>query len=68
MIRLAVLAPAALRSLVVQVQSEQANTPYPGIAPINRYLIPDAGAEISLAKSAAPKSISDRAGVMLLKR
>ena len=38
------------------------------MAPIDRYLIPDAGAEISLAKSAAPKSISDSAEVILLKR
>jgi len=46
MIRLTVLAPAALLSLVVQAQSEKTNTPYPSMAPIDRYLIPDAGAEI----------------------
>ena len=68
MIRLTVLAPATLLSLVVQAQSEKTNTPYPSVAPIDRYLIPDAGAEISLAKSAAPKSISDSAEVILLKR
>jgi hypothetical protein len=68
MIRLTVLAPAALLSLVVQAQSEKTNTPYPSMAPIDRYLIPDAGAEISLAKSAALKSISDSAEVILLKR
>ena len=68
MIRLTVLAPAALLSLVVQAQSEKTNTPYPSMAPIDRYLIPEAGAEISLAKSAAPKSISDRAEVILLER
>ena len=38
------------------------------MAPIDRYLIPDAGAEISLAKNAAPKSISDSDQVILLKR
>jgi hypothetical protein len=38
------------------------------MAPIDRYLILGADAEISLAKSAAPKSISDRAEVILLKR
>ena len=68
MIRLTVLAPATLLSLVVQAQSEKTNTPYPSMAPIDRYLIPDAGAEISLAKSAAPKSISDSAEIRLLKR
>jgi hypothetical protein len=68
MIRLTALAPAALLSLVVQAQSEKTNTPYPSIAPIDRYLIPDAGAEISLAKSAAPKSVSDGVEVILLQR
>ena len=68
MIRLTVLAPAALLSLVLQAQSEKTNTSYPSMAPIDRYLIPDASAEISLAKSAAPKSISDSAAVILLKR
>jgi len=67
MIRLTVLAPAALLSLVVQALSEKINTPYPGMAPIDRYLIPDADAEISLAKSAAPQSISGSAEVILLK-
>ena len=43
MIRLTVLAPAALLSLVVQAQSEKTNTPYPSTAPIDRYLIPRCG-------------------------
>ena len=68
LVKLTVLAPAALLSLVVQAQSEKTNTPYPSMAPIDRYLIPDASADISLAKSAAPKSISDSAEVKLLKR
>jgi hypothetical protein len=68
MIRLTALAPAALLSLVLQAQPQKAGTPYPAMAPIDRYLIPDAGAEISFAKSAAPKSISDTAEVMLLDR
>jgi hypothetical protein len=63
-----VLAPTALLSLVVQAQSEKTNRPYPSMTPIDRYLIPDAGAEIRLAKGAAPKSISDNAEVILLKR
>jgi hypothetical protein len=35
MIRLMVLAPAALQSLVVQAQSEKTNTPYPSMAAID---------------------------------
>jgi hypothetical protein len=65
MIRFTVLAPAALLSMVAQAQT---NTPYASMAQIDRYLIPDAGAEIGYAKSAAPKSISDSAEVMILKR
>jgi hypothetical protein len=51
MIRLSVLAPAALLSLVLQAQSEKANTPYPSMAPIDRYLIPDAGVEIQFGEN-----------------
>jgi len=42
--------------------------PYPAMAPLDRYLIPDKNAEIALARSAAPASISDDATVMVLGR
>ena len=67
-IRFTVLAPAALLSLVVVAQPQKTNTTYPSMAPIDQYLIPDASAEIGLARSAAPKSISDNAEVLLLDR
>jgi hypothetical protein len=35
MIRLTVLAQAALLSLVLQAQSQKTNTPYPSMAPID---------------------------------
>jgi hypothetical protein len=38
------------------------------MAPLDRYLIADRDAEIILAKSAAPKAISDNADVMVLER
>jgi len=41
-------------------------TPYPARAPIARYLIPNQSAEIALARSAAPASISAAAEVMVL--
>lgn len=41
-------------------------TPYAKMAPINQYLMPDHGAEIALARTAAPASISNEAGVMVL--
>lgn len=47
-------------------QAEKA--PYPAMAPLDQYLIPDANSEIALARSAAPASISDGAEVMVLGR
>jgi hypothetical protein len=40
---------------------------YPAMAPLDQYLM-DRGAEIALAKSAAPPSISDKATVLVLTR
>jgi hypothetical protein len=42
--------------------------PYASAAPLDQYLIPDKTAEIALARSAAPKSISDVAEVLVLGR
>lgn len=42
--------------------------PYAAMAPLDQYLIPDQNAEIALARSAAPASISDAAEVMVLRR
>jgi hypothetical protein len=41
---------------------------YPVMAPLDQYLIPDEKAEIALARSAAPASISDAAEVIVLRR
>jgi hypothetical protein len=41
-------------------------TPYPRMAPLDQYLIADRNAEIALARSAAPPSISRDAKVMVL--
>jgi hypothetical protein len=58
-----VLAGASWRA---PAQSEKA--PYPAMAPLNQYLMPDENSEIALARSAAPASISDAAEVMVLGR
>ena len=42
--------------------------PYPAMAALDQYLIADEKAEIVLARSAAPASVSDGAEVMVLKR
>jgi len=51
---------------VARAQSEK--SAYPAMAPLDRYLMPDENAEIALARSAAPASISDEAEVMVLGR
>jgi hypothetical protein len=49
-----------------RAQVERAS--YPSMAPLDQYLIPDENAEIALARSAAPASVSDAAEVMVLTR
>lgn len=51
-----------------EMQSQDAKTPYPSMAPLDHYLMTDRNAEIALARTAAPKSISDDASVMVLGR
>jgi hypothetical protein len=48
-----------------RAQGEKA--PYPAMAPLDQYLIPDESAEIALARSAAPASVSAAAEVMVLR-
>jgi len=49
------------------VQAQDAKTPYPSMAPLDQYLM-ERGAEITLARSAAPESISQDSEVMILGR
>src|SRR6266853_3888630 len=48
-----------------QMQAQFKN-PYSSMAALNEYLIPDRNAEIALARSAAPDSISHDAKVLVL--
>jgi hypothetical protein len=48
--------------------AQDATTPYPKMAPIDQYLMADQGAEIALARSAAPESIARDAEVLVLGR
>jgi hypothetical protein len=47
-------------------RAADAKTPYPSMAPLDQYLIGDRNAEIALARTAAPPSISRDAKVMVL--
>lgn len=51
-----------------EAMAQNAAAPYSKMAPIEQYLMPNQGAEIALARSAAPASISHDADVMVLER
>ena len=51
-----------------QAVAQAGKAAYPAMAPLDQYLISDEKAEIALARSAAPGSISDGAEVMVLGR
>ena len=59
---LQIVLPDAGRQAVAQAGKPA----YPAMAPLDKYLISDEKSEIALARSAAPKSISDGAEVMVL--
>jgi hypothetical protein len=48
--------------------AQEATARYPNMVPINQYLMTDQGAEIALARSAAPESVSRDAEVLVLGR
>ena len=49
-----------------QTLAQDAKTQYPSMAPLDQYLMADRNAEIALARSAAPTSISDDATILVL--
>lgn len=53
---------------VHQAMAQDATTPYAKMAPVDQYLMADRAAEIALARSAAPESISHDAEVMVMGR
>jgi hypothetical protein len=71
--KLGAIAIKSLALLVVlgaayRVMAQDATTPSPQMAAIDQYLMADRAAEIALARSAAPESISRDAEVMILGR
>lgn len=49
-----------------QAKAQDSKTPYPTMAPLEHYLMPDRNEEIKMARSAAPDSISKDAEVLVL--
>ena len=65
---LAFLLLAALMGAHQQAWAQTQKVPYPAMASVNEYLIPDEKSEIALARTAAPTSIAAGAEVMVLGR
>src|SRR5262249_30100675 len=53
-------------TLTTRSRNEDRSTAYPSMASIEQYLMPDRDAEIALARSAAPASISSDAKILVL--
>jgi hypothetical protein len=65
-ITLSVLAATLVLTTPRLAQAQDAKELYPSMAPVDQYLIPNRNAEIDLARSAAPESISRVAEVLVL--
>jgi hypothetical protein len=62
------LAVLVVLGMACQASAQDATTQYPNMAPIGQYVMTDQGAEIALARSAAPESISRDAEILVLGR
>jgi hypothetical protein len=67
-IAVAFLVQIVLPGATCQARAQPEKVPYPAMAPLDQYLMPDEDSEIVMARSAAPASISDGAEVMVLGR
>jgi hypothetical protein len=65
---LCAIALVVLVSMARRTHAQDVKTPYPNMAPLEQYLMSDRNAEIALARTAAPDSISKDADVMVLGR
>jgi hypothetical protein len=65
---LASIAVIVMLGAAWRAHAQDAKNPYPNMAPLDQYLMSDRNAEIAMARSAAPDSISKDADVMVLGR
>jgi hypothetical protein len=68
LLALAILVQVVTPDAICRAGAQSEKAPYPAMAPLDQYLIPDKISEIALARTAAPASISDGAEVMVLGR
>jgi hypothetical protein len=64
----ALIALTIMFGAVWEARTQDSQIPYPSMAPLEQYLMPDRNEEIKLARSAAPDSISGDAEVLVLGR
>jgi hypothetical protein len=62
------IALAVMFGAVWEAKAQDTKIPYPSMAPLEQYMMPDRNEEIKLARSAAPDSISGDAEVLVLGR
>jgi hypothetical protein len=67
-VALLVLVLSSVSGASRQTWAQAAKTQYPSMSPLDRYLMADRSAEIALARSAAPASISGDATVLVLEK
>jgi len=67
-IAFAVVVQIGLTAATCEARGQAGKASYPAMAPVDEYLMADESAEIALARSAAPASISNGAEVMVLGR
>jgi len=68
LIALVLLIQLCLPCATIEARAQAEKAAYPAMAQVDSYLIADRNAEIALARTAAPASISDGAEVMVLER
>lgn len=66
--RIFLLAGVLTAAAAAAAQAEDLKSSYSNMAPLDQYLMTDRQTEISLARSAAPAAISDRATILVLAR
>ncbi len=67
-VALAVFAQMFVHGAIWRAEAQAEKTSYPAMAPLKEYMMPDEASEIALARSAAPRSVSDGAEVLVLGR
>jgi hypothetical protein len=65
-VALAFFVQVAFLGATCQARTQAEKAPYPAMAHLDQYLMPDENSEIALARSAAQASVSDGAEVMVL--